>query len=129
MRSTSEPYDLCVLSREKRSLHVVLYNSLELPKYFPFFFCLCFVKDPTKDREAEFILQCIENFFEVGYELNFVSRNGVSISCFLLLEEAVSPIIATIALSGLLRSLLQYFKGFWRLLETTVGSSAVTAMA
>ena len=34
---------LCVLSRDKRPLHVVLYNSLELPKYFPFFFCLCFL--------------------------------------------------------------------------------------
>ena len=88
-----------------------------------------FAKDPTKDREAELILQCIENFFEVGYELNFVSRNGVSISCFLLLEEAVSPIIVTIALSGLLRSLLQHFEELWRLLETTGGSSEVTGMA
>ena len=109
---------------------MVLYNSLELPKYFLFFFLfMFFVKDPTKDREAEFILQCIENFFEVGYELNFVSRNGVSISCFLFLEEAVSPITATIALSGLLRSLLQHFEELWRLLETTGGSSGVTAMA
>ena len=31
-----------------------------------FFLLFLFLQDPTKDREAEFILEYIENFFEVG---------------------------------------------------------------
>ena len=51
------------------------------------------LKDPTKDREAEFILEYIENFFEVGPLICEISK--IRSVGFSKLKSCPSPRFAT----------------------------------